>query len=141
MNAEPFVIERVLDAPVKKVWAAITDKAQMKIWYFDLEKFEPKVGFEFSFIGCSSGEQYKHKCRVTQVIEFRKIAYTWAYEGYEGESEVTFELSAEGSRTKLKLTHTGLETFPTKNPDFAKTNFVAGWTDLIGKMLVEFVEE
>lgn len=48
MNIEPFVIERVLNASVKKVWAAITDKAQMKIWYFDLEKFEPKVGFEFS---------------------------------------------------------------------------------------------
>lgn len=75
------------------------------------------------------------------MIAFRKIAYTWTYEGYEGESEVTFELSAQGSQTKLKLTHTGLETFPTNNPDFAKDSFASGWADLIGKMLVEFVEE
>jgi uncharacterized protein YndB with AHSA1/START domain len=140
MSTEPFVIERLLNASVKKVWAAITEKDQMKQWYFDLEKFEPKVGFEFSFIGGPPEAQYKHNCRVTQVVEFRKIAYTWSYEGYAGESEVTFELFAEGSKTKIKLTHVGLETFPESNPDLVRTNFVAGWTAFIGKLLVEFVE-
>jgi hypothetical protein len=39
----------------------------------------------------------------------------------------------------LKLTHAGLETFPPK-PDFAKKNFVAGWTDITGILLKEYLE-
>ncbi len=33
---EPFIIERTYNAPVSKVWSAITDKDQMKQWYFDI---------------------------------------------------------------------------------------------------------
>jgi uncharacterized protein YndB with AHSA1/START domain len=43
----PFTIERTYSASVKKVWEAITDKAKMKQWYFDLSEFKPEVGFEF----------------------------------------------------------------------------------------------
>jgi hypothetical protein len=52
---------------------------------------------------------------------------------------VTFELFAEGDKTGLKLTHEGLESFPPM-PDFARTNFVEGWTSLIGSSLKDFVE-
>ncbi len=54
---------------------------------------------------------------------------------------MTFELFAEVQATRLKLTHEGLETFPINNPDFAKENFVAGWTYIIGSSLKEFVEK
>ncbi|MBI3133732.1 MAG: SRPBCC domain-containing protein [Bacteroidetes bacterium] len=141
LKAEPFVIERTLNATVRKVWDAITQKEQMKQWYFDLAQFEPEVGFEFSFTGGTPEMQYKHNCRITELVVFKKISYTWAYEGYAGESEVTFELFAEGDKTRIRLTHTGLETFPENNPDFAKKNFEAGWTELIGKLLPEYVEK
>jgi hypothetical protein len=52
---------------------------------------------------------------------------------------VTFELFAQGNKTRLKLTHEGLESFP-PIPDFAKTNFAEGWTSLIGSSLKDFVE-
>lgn len=137
---QPFVIERTYNAPAEKVWKAITDKTQMKQWYFDLEKFEPKVGFEFSFEGGPQDKKYLHHCKITEVIEGKKLTYSWRYDGYEGNSFVTFELTPEGSKTKLTLTHTGLETFPQNNPDFAKENFVAGWTAIIGTSLKKFVE-
>lgn len=139
MKNESFVIERLLNATVKKVWEAITQKDQMKIWYFDLEKFEPKVGFEFSFMGGPPEKEYLHLCKITEVIEFRKIAYTWRYDGYEGNSEVSFELFPEGEKTRIKLTHSGLETFP-PIADLARSNFEAGWTALIGDLLKDFVE-
>jgi hypothetical protein len=42
----------------------------------------------------------------------------------------------------LRLTHTGLETFvPETNPDYARGNFVMGWTSLIGTKLKELVEK
>lgn len=142
MKNEPFVIERVYNAPVETVWQALTDNQQMKQWYFDIKEFQPVVGFEFEFAGQGhKGEQYLHFCKVTDVVPNKKLAYSWRYKDYQGMSHVTFELFAEGDKTRLKLTHAGLETFPQDNPDFAKESFAAGWTEITGKNLREFVEK
>jgi uncharacterized protein YndB with AHSA1/START domain len=140
MKTEPFVIERTYNAPVHKVWQAITDKDQMKQWYFDLAEFKPEVGFEFQFTGGPEDRRYLHLCKITEVEVDKKLSYSWRYDGYEGISFVTFELFAEGDRTRLKLTHAGLETFPANNKDFAKENFVAGWNHIIGISLKDFLE-
>jgi hypothetical protein len=34
-----------------------------------------------------------------------------------------------------------LETFQKNNPDFARESFAAGWTELIGTLLKQFVEK
>lgn len=52
---------------------------------------------------------------------------------------MTFELFAEGDKTRLKLTHEGLESFP-KTAMFARENFNEGWNCIIGSTLKEFVE-
>jgi uncharacterized protein YndB with AHSA1/START domain len=137
----PFIIEQAFNASTDRVWRAITDKEQMKQWYFDLKEFKPEVGFEFQFEGGTEEKSYLHLCKVTEVIPQKKLTYSWRYDGYEGISYVTFELFPEGDKTKLKLTHAGLETFPASNKDFAKENFVAGWTDIIGKNLGQYLEK
>lgn len=143
LHSQPFIIERMYNAPVAKVWQALTDNAEMKKWYFDIAGFKPEVGFEFSFVGQGKeGENYVHLCKVTEVIKEKKLTYSWRYKGYEGNSFVTFELSAEGEKTKLKLTHAGLETFPATNSNaFAKANFAEGWTHITGTSLKQFVEQ
>lgn len=141
MKTEPFVIERVYNAPVEKVWHAITDRDAMKQWYFDLAEFKPVVGFEFSFEGGKDGRTYLHLCKVTEVEAGKKLAYSWRYDGFPGNSFVTFELFEEGSQTRLKLTHKDLETLSLSNPDFAKENFVAGWTAIIGTNLPAFLDK
>lgn len=140
MKPEPFVIERTFNAPINKVWEAITDKNKMKEWYFDLAEFEPKVGFEFQFTGGTDENKYLHLCKVTEVIPEKKLTHSWKYDGYAGESFVTWELFDEGGKTKVKLTHAGLETFPA-HPDFAQKNFAEGWTYIVGKSLMEYVEK
>ncbi len=138
---QPIKMERIYNAKVKKVWQAITDNNQMKQWYFDIAEFKPEVGFEFQFTGeGKDGEKYIHLCKVVEVIKEKKLTYSWRYDGFEGNSFVTFELSAEGEETKLKLTHTGLETFPANNPDFAKESFTEGWNYITGTSLKQFVE-
>lgn len=140
MENEAYRIEQTFQAPMSLVWKAITDKDEMKLWYFDLPEFKPEVGSEFRFMGGPTEDrQYKHICWVTEVIPVQKIAYTWQYDGYPGSSLVKFELFDEGEQTRLQLTHEGLETFPADNPDFAKKNFVAGWTWIIGTSLKEFI--
>ena len=136
---EAFVIERVYEAPVEKVWQAITDNAEMKQWYFELEDFKAEVGFAFEFTAENEGVKYVHKCIVTEVEFGRKLAYSWRYEDYPGDSLVTFELFPEGEKTKVRLTHEGLESFPDLR-DFKRESFAAGWNEIIGKILKEFVE-
>jgi len=140
MNTNPFTIERTYDAPVEKVWKAITDKDQIKQWSFDIKAFKPEVGFEFQFYGGTVEKQYLHLCKVLEVVKFKKLKYTWRYDGYEGNSIVTFDLFAEGKKTRVRLTHEGLESFPKSNPDFAEKNFQEGWLSIIGTTLKEFVE-
>ena len=138
--AEAVVIERTFNAPVARVWKALTDANEMRIWYFDLKEFKPEPGFEFEFAVEHEGVQYHHLCKVTEVIPQKKLAYTWRYPGHEGDSLVTFELFADGDKTRLKLTHEGIETFP-KTPAYDRKNFEAGWTEIIGSSLKRFVEK
>jgi uncharacterized protein YndB with AHSA1/START domain len=138
--AEAVVIERTFTAPVGRVWKALTDVDQIRQWYFDLKQFNPEVGFEFEFVVDHEGNKYHHLCRITEVVLEKKLAYTWRYKGEPGDSLVTFELFADGDKTRLKLTHQGIETFP-KTPAYARKNFEAGWTEIIGSSLKRFVEK
>jgi uncharacterized protein YndB with AHSA1/START domain len=139
METKPLVMERTYNAPVTKVWEALTDAAKMRQWYFDIKAFEPEVGYEFSFLCDCDGEEYLHICKVTDVVPGHKLTYSWRYGGYEGMSYVTFELFTEGEGTRLVLTHTGLETFPLLK-NFTRESFTGGWIELIGDSLKEFVE-
>src|SRR5258706_4013035 len=141
MSNQPFVIERLFDVPVTKVWDALTKNEQLKKWYFQLPDFKPVVGFEFTFSGGADDQHlYQHLCKVVEVIPGKKLAYSWRYDGYPGSSIVSFELFEEGEKTKLRLTHTGLETFDQANPDFATKNFKEGWTSILDKYLKGFLE-
>lgn len=139
-QAQSVIKEVLLNAHVSKVWKAITDKEDMKQWYFDIAGFKPEVGCEFEFEGGKEDRCYLHLCKITEVIPEKKLSYSWKYDGYQGNSLVTFELFQEGNKTRLKLTHEGLETLG-DNPDFARENFVEGWTYLIEKSIKEFIEK
>ncbi len=139
---KPIVIERVYATPVSAVWKALTDKESMKQWYFEVDDFKAIPGFEFSFQGQGKeGENYLHLCKVLEVVEEKSLSYSWRYDGYEGNSVVRFDLFPEGDKTKLVLTHSGLETFPRETDAFAKANFVEGWTYITGTALAAFVEK
>ena len=141
-NNQPFTIERTYNAPIEKVWQAITDKEKMKQWYFDLAEFKPVEGFEFRFLAGEEDKKYLHVCIVTDVMPGKKLTYSWRYDGYPGNSFVTFELFEEEEKTRLRLTHVGLESFAaSNNPDFDKKNFENGWTQIIGTSLKEFLEK
>ena len=142
MQNNPTIIEKTYQAPINHVWKALSDSEEMKQWYFNIPGFRPEVGFKFQFMGGPTEErQYRHLCEIKEVVQGKKLSHSWRYEGYDGDTLVTFELFDEGSSTRLKLTHEGLETFPADQPDFAKENFVVGWTWLIGTALKEYLEK
>lgn len=139
-TTDVVVVEKLLDAPASTVWSALTDKDKMKQWYFTLDDFKAEVGFVFRFTGKGSkGESYLHTCKILDVVPNERLSHTWTYDGVEGHSIVTFELKDEGGKTKLTVTHTGLDSFPKGNPDFAPASFNGGWTALITVNLPKYL--
>jgi len=137
----PVIIERTYNVPVSEVWNAITDKDEMKIWYFDLAEFRAEPGFRFQFKGGrEDGIEYLHLCEVLEVVREKKLSYSWRYDEYAGNSIVTFELFNEANHTRLRLTHEGLNTFPPDNPDLDPKNFVEGWNSILGENLKNYLE-
>ena len=133
-----YELIQVYDAHLENVWQALTDPDAMKVWYFpQLRKFEPVVGFVMKFEDDRS--TYRKHWQVTQVMNKRRLAHTWTYDGYPGTSEVIFELSREGDKTLLKLTHSGLGSFP-DDPHFARHRFEEGWKSIIGYKLKNYLE-
>jgi uncharacterized protein YndB with AHSA1/START domain len=142
MDKKIIVMERIYEAPIEEVWEAITNKDQMKHWYFAVSDFKAEVGFEFQFSAESKGKTYLHKCTVVEANPITKVAYTWRYEGYVGQSLVTFELFSEDKdKTRLKLTHSDLDTFSKDYPEFSQENFNEGWESILGQSLRNFVEK
>jgi uncharacterized protein YndB with AHSA1/START domain len=141
MNSEPFITEIIINSPASEIWNAITDKDEMKKWYFDIEEFEPKEGFEFQFWGGDENKKFLHLCKVTEVIPEKKISYSWKYNELPVETLVMFEIFDEGNkRSKVRLTHDGVENFP-QDENFKKENFIAGWDYIIGTSLKNYLEE
>ena len=140
MNHQPFVIGRTFNAPAARIWKALINKDEMRQWYFNIKEFRPELGFEFQFTGGKEGKTCLHRCKITELIPGKKISYSWSYDGYPGISFLSFELFPEGGSTRLVLTHAGLETFPSNNPDFARESFAEGWTYIIGSSLKQFTE-
>lgn len=139
---QPIVIERLFATSADALWRALTDKDEMKQWYFDLPMFKAEVGFAFTFTGGPSPErQYVHLCEVTEAVPGKKLSYSWRYEGYAGDSLVSFEIIPQGENTMLRLTHAGLHTFPSDNPDLAAHNFAAGWDAIVNQALLGYVEK
>ena len=139
-DEKKLVIKRVFDAPIDLVWKAISDVDLLKQWSPFFTDFRAEVGFQTQFtLGPDPEHLYLHICRVIDVVEGKKLTYTWAYDKEEGDSHVTFELSAQGEKTQLLFTFEIVKSFPQDNQDFAIESFEKGWTYTVNA-LQKFVE-
>lgn len=132
ITSDRLRFERLLDAPVEKVWQYLVDPELRARWFMG-GPTECKVGGAITMImdhgrlsdeEVSTPERFKQHLghsweeRVTRIEPPHLLAFTWA-SGVAG--EVSFELSDEAGQTRLVLTHTGL-----RGRDDA-LNFGGGW--------------
>lgn len=137
-----MITEKILlNHSISNVWNAISNKNEMKNWYFDLDDFKPEIKFKFKFYGGEEDcKQYLHLCEVVEVVKEKRLAYSWEYLGYKGISFVEFELFEQENGTLLELKHRNVEMIDKTNPDFAKENFVAGWKHIIQTALPNYLD-
>jgi len=139
-RSEPVIRTETFNVPIIDLWSAITDADQMRQWYFqDIDQFIPEIGGVTRFVIEHEGLTFTHIWKITEVIPYKKIAYSWSYTEYNGEGHVTFDLEEFDNGVQLTLTNTGLDSFPDHINAFSRESCVAGWTYLINTRLKEFM--
>ena len=138
--ADPIVVEETFTQAASVVWAALTDSNEMRQWYFEpMIDFQPVVGFETEFNVSCEGRDFLHQWKVTEVIPEKKIAYRWRYQGFEGDSVLSWELLQTKSGTIVRLTHSGQESFR-GDPLFSRENGEAGWNYFVKQSLKSYLD-
>ncbi len=137
---ESVIVEQTFNTSINRVWDAITNVEQMRQWFFEnIKSFKPEVGFSTKFNVQSQDRDFIHLWELTEVLVKKRIVYNWKYEGYPGDSFVTFELFEQENGTKLRLTHEVTENFPADIPEFSRESCTEGWNYFIKNRLKEFL--
>lgn len=141
-GSKPIIVEQVFNAPIRKVWQVITNIADMRYWFFDnIPDFKPELGFKTKF-NVSSGERnFLHQWQITEVEPLKKIVYDWSYAQYPGRGVVVFELFENMSKTQLRVTSYGMESFPQDIPEFTRASCIGGWNYFIKQNLKEYLDK
>lgn len=139
---EPVVVTEVYNAPIDKVWAALTDKDAMKNWYFDIPNFLLRKGAVFDFFEPGDNKKYYHRCQILDFELNKFLHYTWTHPNHsKGSSDLLWTLEDLGATTKLSIQHKGLENLADAGKDFQKSNYEEGWKTILGKSLKKYLEE
>jgi uncharacterized protein YndB with AHSA1/START domain len=127
-------IERWLPGPVERIWTYLTDSDKRARW-LAAGDMGPHVGgsvtlrFDHATLSTQQAappERFKDRCpstshqTVTRYEPPRVLAWTWG-KGNEPASEVTFELTPQGDRVLLVITHRRLASRATE------LGVAAGW--------------
>ncbi len=124
-------IEAIFNVTKEKVWEAITQPEIMKIWYFDMANFNLNIGNKFTFYE-GEKKEYLHTGEVLKVEQNKVLQHTWLHrEQSTGSSIVTWEIDEVDGKSKVTLTHEGVESFADAGPNFTVANYEMGWNALV----------
>lgn len=142
MSRDVVHVEVTYDAPVSKVWRALTDKDIVKKWYFDIPDYSVETGAEFSFYNAANGGGCLHHCKILEVCDKSRLRYSWSYPNQsKGSSVVTWELIPRGTATSVRLTHEGLGSLADAGEMFSAEKFDEAWNNILGKSLCNYLEK
>ena len=138
MSETPSVrIERVLKAPIEKVFAAWTNPEMLRRWMSPPGTFVGEVsadvrpGGAFRLVMSGHGVDLEHTGEYQQVDPPRLLVFTWhsIFTGPEG-SLVTVELESVEGGTRLLLSHERL-------PADQAAPHEDGWTQILSRLEME----
>lgn len=136
MNIPSVTIVRRIKAPPAKVYAALTEPAQMVRWWGPdagptlSAVADVRPGGRFSIVfRLLNGDEHNPTGVYREVVPGRKLVFTWEWRGApERQSLVTFLLEPAGGGTELTLIH---ELLPDED---ARLSHERGWMGFLDKL-------
>ena len=136
----PIEKKLTVNAPVNRVWEALTDPIEVQKWMMMSTNFEPTAGKDFTFQAESSEEwDGVFKCSVKEVVENKKLSYTWDTAFINAATLVEFELTENGDKTELSLIHSGWDKM-VANQEETRKSHSDGWDLRFVQKFKEVVE-
>lgn len=136
---QPIIKEITVNASVKKVWKAISNKDDLAKWFHPSDDYKLEVGHTFHMTGHHEGKDYPHTMTITEIIPEQKLGLEWFIEGDSGITQVTYELKAEGEKTKVKVTHAGFDKYT--DGEANRNDYNNGWEHVLNTLLKDYVEK
>ncbi|WP_300392285.1 SRPBCC domain-containing protein [Henriciella sp.] len=101
-----------LKSPIEKVWAFLTTPDKLARWFHETDQPLDKAGVDFIWLrhDTDAGDRKLMWGRVLEADAPNRLVHTFTHQWIDGmETTVTWELTAIGDGTRLKLTHEGLD--------------------------------
>ena len=137
----PIIVQQKMDASIDEVWSALTDRGEMKSWYFDISDFEMEIGKQFNFYEPGDARKYHHQGIVLDFVVNEKLKHSWSYPDFsDAETIIIWELYPEDEGTIVRLTHENVDRFKDLGEGFSKEDFTKGWNVIIRQSLKSYVE-
>jgi len=141
MHSETIHVERTYPINATKLWQALTNKQNMKEWFYEIPNFTTEVGGEFEFFKHNQQQNTLYQCQVIEIIPVELFKFTWRHPKQSaGTSIITWRLIPRRGATTLHLTHEGLETFKDAGEHFTQDNFELGWERILGDQLSKYID-
>ncbi len=124
-------------APPKRVFKALTDPAQLMQWFTNPGcpvkewNFDARLGGKYNYASTPVQDVAGYKCH-GEVVEFdppRVLAYTWIGSWHDDKhlaTTVRYELTAVGTGTQVRVTHSGLASEANAQKDYS-----GGWPGVL----------
>lgn len=120
MTGDSIDLERRLQVPPARVWAALTDPSQAGTWFVAKDRITPELGGAYELVW-DPGTPRHHStigCRITAIAPRRYLAFTWRGPDElsaimnEGDpppppTHVTVSLATSPRGTDIRVRHTG----------------------------------
>ena len=124
-----------IDAPMQRVWAALTTPEQIRRWFFGVQtESDWSVGSELVHRGEYDGKPYEDKGKIVEIEPPRRLVHThWSpMSGVPDDpsnyQEVTWSLTPLNGGTELTVGETNLPS------DEAKATSEQGWVAALGAL-------
>jgi len=141
MSDDYTVINReiIIDAPIEKVFSAVSDQDQLTHWFPDIAVLEKREGGRVSFKFLRSEDNnldrdHEMNGKIIKFIPNRELSYTWHFQTkpeFNKDTIVTWRFeSLSKEKTKVILRHSGF----TEDDRQQYNEHSEGWTWFVNRL-------